>query len=95
MSWSMNRGQSFNTTLPGFSYPKLSGFSQRFMLSQNDNRMTPGKSEPHLPTETTKGTFKLKKATRKQKRTRCKDLVMPNKKNPALIVGEPKKKRRK
>ena len=64
MSWSCNQGPSFNNVLQ--TYPKLNGFYQRFNLRQDDNRMTPGKKEPRLPEETTKGTFSMKKANRKQ-----------------------------
>jgi len=64
MSWACNQGPSFNNTLQ--TYPKLNGFYQRFNLTQEDNRMTPGKRQPVLPQETTKGTFSLKKANRKQ-----------------------------
>ena len=63
----MNRGPSFNDVLT--DRKKLNGFYQRFELRQDDNRMTPGKRQPHLPSETTKGTHKLKKSNRKQKKT--------------------------
>lgn len=99
MSWMLNNGPSFNTTLPGSSYPQLSGFTQRFMLRQDDARMTPGKPEPHLPSETTKGTYKLKKPTRKAKRVRCKDLSgIPSKKNEPTyqpFAAQPTKRKRK
>ena len=66
MSWCMNRGPSFISVLT--DRKKLNGFYQRFELRQDDNRMTPGKRQPHLPAETMKGTFKLKKSTRKPKK---------------------------
>lgn len=77
MSWSLNGGPSYNITLPGDSYSQLTGFTQRFMLTQNSRLMTPGKSEPHLPAETMKGTFKLGKGGIKKKPERCKNLIMP------------------
>lgn len=77
MSWSLNAGPSFNTTLPGASYSQLTGFTQRFMLPQDSNLMTPGKAEPHLPPETMKGTFKRKKGGTKRKPPKCKSLIMP------------------
>ena len=77
MSWSLNGGPSYNLTLPGDSYPQLTGFTQRFMLTQDSRLMTPGKSEPHLPAETMKGTFKLGKGGIKKKPERCKNLIMP------------------
>ena len=52
----MNKGPSFNTVSPPPF--KLNGFYQRFQLSQDDNRMTPGKPEPTLKAETMKGTGK-------------------------------------
>ena len=64
MSWACNQGPSFNNQLQ--TYGKLNGFYQRFNLRQDDNRMTPGKREPHLRAETTKGTFSMKKGNRKQ-----------------------------
>ena len=65
MSWCVNQGPSFNTMQP---VPlKINGFYQRFQLSQDDNRMTPGKRQPKLPNETTKGTFKMKKNKRTAK----------------------------
>lgn len=85
MSWCMNAGPSFNTTRPGSSYSDLSGFGQRFMLGQDDPRMTPGKPEPHLQKETMKGTTKLKKSNRAIKVKRCKE-YMP-KGNPEPIYG--------
>ena len=77
MSWSLNGGPSYNTTLPGSSYSQLTGFTQRFMLTQDSRLMTPGKAEPHLPKETMKGTFKRKKGGIKKKPEKCKNLVMP------------------
>ena len=77
MSWSLNGGPSFNTTIAGGSYSQLTGFTQRFMLQQDSSLLTPGKREPHLPAETMKGTFKLRKGGKKQKAPRCKNLVMP------------------
>ena len=85
MTYVLNQGPSFNITRPGSSYSDLSGFSQRFMLKQDDPRMTPGKAEPHLPEETHKGTTKLRKANRKIKRRPCKT-YMP-KGNPEPIYG--------
>ena len=85
MSWSLNAGPSFNVERPGSSYPMLSGFGQRFMLQQDDARMTPGKPEPHLPTETFKGTTKMGKSNRKIKTKPCKE-YMP-KGNPQPIYG--------
>ena len=58
MSWGLNQGPSFNCIVP--APHKINGFYQRFELLQSDNRMTPGKRQPHLPGETMKGTFKLK-----------------------------------
>ena len=77
MSWAINRGPSFNTTLSGRSYSQLTGFGQRFMLTQDSPLMTPGKAEPHLPKETMTGTHKRKKGGIKKKPERCKNLVMP------------------
>ena len=80
MSWMVYNQPSFNTTIPRSNYSQLSGFSQRFMLSQDSSLMTPGKAEPHLPAETMKGTYKRKrkgKGARKKKPPRCKNLVMP------------------
>jgi hypothetical protein len=85
MTFVMNAGPSFNLTRPGSSYPDLSGFSQRFMLSQNDPRMTPGKAEPHLPGETMKGTTKMRKSNRSIKKKACKE-YMP-KGQPEPIYG--------
>ena len=79
MSWMLNQGPSFNVLRPGDSQPQLTGFTQRFMLTQDSQLMTPGKSEPHLPAETMKGTTKKRKANRKKKPERCKNLVMPKK----------------
>ena len=66
MSWCVNQGPSFNNVL--YDRKKLNGFYQRFELLQSDNRMTPGKRQPVLPAETMKGTWKLKKTTRKPKK---------------------------
>ena len=85
MSFYLNQGPSFNVTRPGVSYSDLSGFSQRFMLKQDDPRMTPGKPEPHLPQETFKGTTKLRKHNRVIKTRPCKS-YMP-KGNPEPIYG--------
>ena len=85
MSWELNLGPSFNITRTGGSYSTLSGFGQRFMLLQSDQRMTPGKPEPHLPAETMKGTTKTKKANRKPKRIRCKEHMPAG--NPEPIYG--------
>jgi len=73
----LNQGPSFNLTRPGSSYQQLSGFSQRFMLTQDSTLLTPGKKEPHLPAETMKGTTKRRKNNRTKKPERCKNLVMP------------------
>ena len=78
-----NAGPSFDTQQHQFS--SLSGFSQRFMIRQDDPRWFPGRKEPHLPAETMKGTFKLHKAQRKAKRVRCAD-AMP-KGQPEAIYG--------
>ena len=86
MTWVMNQGPSFNVTRACSSYPKLSGFYQRFMLKQDDPRMTPGKAEPHLPQETMKGTTKMKKSNRKAAQNlRCKDSIPVG--NPEPIYG--------
>lgn len=75
----MNEGHSFNVMRPGSSYQQLTGFTQRFMLTQDSTLLTPGKAEPHLKAETMKGTFKLRGKTKmKKKPKRCKNLVMPN-----------------
>ena len=78
-TWMVNQGPSFNLTRPGSSYNQLTGFTQRFMLSQDSSLLTPGKAEPHQLAETMKGTFKLrgKKKGLKKKPERCKNLVMP------------------
>ncbi len=81
----MNAGPSFNVQRSGSTYPDLSGFSQRFMLGQNDPRMTPGKAEPHLPGETMKGTTKMRKSNRSIKKKACKE-YMP-KGQPQPIYG--------
>ena len=86
MSWCINQGPSFNITRPGNSYQQLTGFTQRFMLTESDPRMTPGKKHPHLPAETMKGTFKTKKQTHQIKEKPCKDLIMPTG-NPEPIYG--------
>ena len=79
----VNLGPSYNTMPP---VPRqLSGFSQRFMMQQNDPRWTPGKKEPHFKQETMKGTFKLGKANRAAKRLRCTE-QMP-KGNPTPIYS--------
>jgi len=66
MSWALNQGPSFNNVMTNRA--KLNGFYQRFELRQDDNCMTPGKRQPHLPAETMKGTWKLKKSKRKSKK---------------------------
>ena len=86
MSWAINQGPSFDVIRKGSSYSKLSGFDQRFMLLESDPRMTPGKAHVHLPPETMKGTFKMKKANRKVKKKACKDHIMP-KGNPEPTYG--------
>ena len=86
MSWSLNGGPSFNIMRPGNSYQQMTGFTQRFMLREDDPRMTPGKSHVHLPAETMKGTTKLKKHQRQIHAKPCKDLIMP-KGNPEPIYG--------
>lgn len=100
MSWMLNQGPSFNVETP--KPYQLSGFGERFMLKQDDPRMTPGKPEPHLPAETMKGTFALKKSSRKKKHVKCKDLGgIPGKKLPTSYKPfghqwpEPKKRKRK
>ena len=85
MSFVMNAGPSFNIQRPGSSFAPLSGFSQRFMLRQDDPRMTPGKSEPHLKKETMKGTTALRKSNRTVKKKACKE-YMP-KGQPEPIYG--------
>ena len=86
MSWSINEGPSFNITRPGDSYPQLTGFGQRFMLTQDSPLLPPGKPDPHQPAETMKGTFRLRgKAKMKKKPARCKELVMPNR----TLANEP------
>ena len=87
----MNAGPSFNVQRPGSSYADLSGFSQRFMLRQDDPRMTPGKKEPHRPKATMKGTTKLRKSNRSVKNKRCKD-VMPKGKPEPIYGGFGKSK---
>ena len=82
----MNAGPSFNIIRPGSSYQQLTGFTQRFMLREDDPRMTPGKKHPHLPAETMKGTTKVKKHQRQIKEKPCKDLIMPTG-NPEPIYG--------
>ena len=78
MSWAINQGPSFNVMRPGSSYQQLTGFTQRFMLTQDSTLLTPGKAEPHQKAETMKGTFKLRGKTKmKKKPERCKNLVMP------------------
>jgi hypothetical protein len=69
----VNAGPSLDTQAHQFN--QLSGFSQRFMIRQDDPRWFPGRKEPHLPAETMKGTFKLAKAKRSAKRVRCADQV--------------------
>ena len=69
----VNAGPSFDTQRS--AYPQLSGFSQRFMIKQDDLRWFPGKKEPHLPAETMKGTFKLAKSNRATKKLRCNEQV--------------------
>ena len=86
MSWMLNQGPSFNVLRPGDSQPQLTGFTQRFMLREDDPRMTPGKKHLHLPAETMKGSTKLKKHQRQIKEKPCKDLIMP-KGNPEPIYG--------
>ena len=78
-----NAGPSFDTQAHQFN--QLSGFSQRFMIRQDDQRWTPGKKEPHLPADTNKGTFTLHKARRTTKRAKCAD-TMP-KGQPEAIYG--------
>ena len=77
MAWSLNAGPSFNTTMAGSRYSQLTGFGQRFMLTQDSNLLTPGKKEPHQPAETMKGTFKLKKGGIRKKPKQCRELIMP------------------
>ena len=93
MSWSLNEGPSFNTMRPGSSYQQLTGFTQRFMLTQDSTLLTPGKPEPHQRPETMKGTFKLRGKTKmKKKPERCKNLVMPNLKQESIYGGFAKSK---
>jgi hypothetical protein len=53
MSWCTNQGPSFNNNLQ--RYPKLSNFYSRCQMSQNDNRLTPGKRQALPKNETLKG----------------------------------------
>ena len=93
MSWSVNAGPSFNVQRPGSSYQQLTGFTQRFMLTQDSTLLTPGKAEPHQKPETMKGTFKLRGKTKMKKRPeRCKNLVMPNLKTESIYGGFGKSK---
>ena len=85
MSWALNGGPSFNTTIPGSSYQQLTGFTQRFMLQQDSPLLTPGKREPHLPAETMKGTFKRKGKGVRKKPKPCRNLIMPK----ASLAPEP------
>ena len=87
MSWAINQGPSFNLVRPGDSYNQLTGFTQRFMLSQDSSLLTPGKAEPHQPAETVKGSTKgsRRKGGMKKKPERCKNLVMPK----DSLVSEP------
>ena len=89
MSWAVNQGPSFNVMRPGSSYQQLTGFTQRFMLTQDSTLLTPGKAEPHQKPETMKGTFKLRgKGGMKKKPERCKNLVMPKESlKPEAIYG--------
>lgn len=65
MSWCVNQGPSFDNQTHAFQ--KLNGFYQRFTLTQDDPRMTPGKPQPRLKNETTKGTFALSKKKKNRK----------------------------
>ena len=88
MSWAVNAGPSFNVQRPGSSYQQLTGFTQRFMLTQDSTLLTPGKAEPHLKPETMKGTFKLRGKTKMKRRPeRCKNLIMPNLKVEPIYGG--------
>ena len=78
MSWSINQGPSFNVIRPGDSYNQLTGFTQRFLLSQDSNLRTPGKSQPNLPAETVKGSTKDKRRKKMSKKMeKSKNLIMP------------------
>ena len=85
MSFVLNQGPSFDLQMRpqkmGFS-----GFQNRFELPQDSPLMTPGKKEPHLKSETMKGTTRSKKPTRKPKgNPRCKDAIPTG--NPEPIYG--------
>ena len=91
MSWSVHSAPSFDITRPGSSYQQLSGFSQRFMLTQDSRLLTPGTKEKHLPAETMTGTYKRKrkgKGAIQRKPVPNKSLIMPyyNKKPETIIV---------
>ena len=86
MSWALNQGPSFDLVRPGSSYNQLSGFSQRFLYTQDDLRRFPGKKQPTLPAETMKGTFALKKAS-KVRQAPAKSLVMPKEKVEQIYSG--------
>ena len=86
MSWCINQGPSYNLARPGTSYSQLSGFSQRFLYTQDDPRFTPGKKEVTLPASTMKGTFALKKGKKAKKQSR-KSLVMPMPKQEEIYGG--------
>ena len=78
MSWSLNGGPSFNLTRPGDSYDLLSGFGQRFILTQDSQLLTPGKKQPSLPAETVKGSTKDKRRKKMSKKAKSdKELIMP------------------
>ena len=80
MSWAVNRGPSFRVSRDGNTYNQLTGFTQRFMLPQDSNMLTPGKAEPHLPSESVKGSTKSgrkRKSGLRKKPERCKNLIMP------------------
>lgn len=96
MSWAVHSAPSFNITRPGSSYQQLSGFSQRFMLTQDSRLLTPGTKEKVLPAETMTGTYKRKrkgKAAIKRKPVPNKHLIMPNyNKKPERIIVKPELK---
>ena len=93
MSWAVHSAPSFNITRPGRSYQQLSGFGQRFMLTQDSRLLTPGTKEKLLPAETMTGTYKRKrrgKAARKRKPVANKTLIMPHyNNNPETIIVKP------
>lgn len=81
MTYNVNLGPSMSLLLQ--PPRQLNGFASRFVLQQNDPRFTPGRAEPRLPSETTKGTTKTKKSNRKAKKVN-------NQKLTGMITNKPK-----